>query len=87
MLATSSSAGYSISSSARSKSVSGIVRPISFAVFRLMISSNLVGSWTGKSLGFSPGRNCRQLERPRPRRNCLRDRSLALSGVWGTVAP
>ena len=28
--------------------------PIAFAVLRLMTSSNLVGSWTGRSAGFAP---------------------------------
>ena len=34
---------YSITWSARSKNASEIVKPSAFAVFRLMISSNLVG--------------------------------------------
>jgi hypothetical protein len=34
---------YSITSSARAKSVEGTVRPSAFAVFRLITSSNLVG--------------------------------------------
>ena len=47
---------YSISSSARTRSVSGIVRPIAFAVLRLITSSNLVGRWIGSSPGFAPAR-------------------------------
>src|SRR5437870_3078287 len=31
-----------------------MVRPIALAVLRLITSWNLVGSWTGKSLGFAP---------------------------------
>src|SRR5690348_2829065 len=45
---------YSITSSARSSSDSGIVKPIALAVLLLMRSSNLVGCSTGKSAGFSP---------------------------------
>src|SRR5262249_18735610 len=45
---------HSITSSARSRSGSGMVSPIDFAVLRLTNSSNLVGCWTGKSAGFSP---------------------------------
>ena len=45
---------YSITSSARASSCGGTVRPSAFAVFRLMVSSNLVGCITGKSAGFSP---------------------------------
>jgi hypothetical protein len=45
---------YSITSSARASSVVGIVMPNVLAVCRLMTSSNLVGSWTGISAGFSP---------------------------------
>src|SRR5260221_2077259 len=47
---------HSITSSARASSVSGTVRPSAFAVLRLMTSSNLVGCWTGRLLGFSPFR-------------------------------
>ena len=32
----------------------GIVRPICFAAFRLMISSNFFGCSTGRSAGFAP---------------------------------
>jgi hypothetical protein len=45
---------YSITSSARLSSAGGTVRPSAFAVLRLMMSSNLVGSCTGRSAGFSP---------------------------------
>src|SRR5262249_43236636 len=44
----------SITSSARASSVGGISRPSAFAVLRLITNSNLVGSWTGRSPGFSP---------------------------------
>jgi hypothetical protein len=46
--------GYSITSSARASSEGGTVMPSTFAVLRLMTSSNLVGTWTGSSVGFSP---------------------------------
>jgi hypothetical protein len=45
---------YSISSSARSCSKGGIVRPSALAVFMLMISSNFVGCSTGRSEGLAP---------------------------------
>jgi hypothetical protein len=45
---------YSITSSARASSVGGTVRPSALAVLRLIISSYLVGSCTGRSRGFSP---------------------------------
>ena len=45
---------YSITSSARASTIRGTLRPRAFAVLRLMISSNLVGMCTGRSLGFSP---------------------------------
>src|SRR5262249_32403988 len=47
---------YSITSSARSSNVSGIVRPSAFAVVRLTTRSNLVGCSTGMSAGFVPRR-------------------------------
>ena len=47
---------YWITSSAVANSVSGMVRPSALAVLTLMASSNLVGSRTGKSAGFSPFR-------------------------------
>jgi hypothetical protein len=46
--------GYSMTWSARNRSVCGIVRPRAFAVFRLMTSSNLVGCSTGRSPGWLP---------------------------------
>jgi hypothetical protein len=45
---------YSITSSARSRIAVGNSIPIALAVLRLMTSSNLVGSSTGKSAGFAP---------------------------------
>ena len=48
------SCGYSMTSSARAESVGGTSRPNSFAVFRLITNSNLVGCTTGRSAGFSP---------------------------------
>src|SRR6516165_1569136 len=45
---------YSITSSTRARSVGGISRPSAFAVLRLITNSNLVGSITGRSPGFSP---------------------------------
>jgi hypothetical protein len=45
---------YSITSSARPSSVIGTVRPSALAVLRLMTSSILVTSCTGRSAGFSP---------------------------------
>ena len=44
---------HSRSASARAKNASGILRPISFALFRLTASSNFVGCSMGKSLGRS----------------------------------
>ena len=45
---------YSITSSARESSDGGTVRPIAFAVLRLMTNSNLVGCSTGRSPGLAP---------------------------------
>src|SRR5712691_5408914 len=45
---------HSITSSASASSVGGISTPNAFAVARLMTSSNLVPSSTGRSPGFSP---------------------------------
>ena len=45
---------YWITSSARSSSDCGIVRPSALAVLRLITSSNLVGCSMGKSPGFAP---------------------------------
>src|ERR1700731_1761637 len=47
---------YSITSSARASSLSGIASPIAFAALRLITSSNLVGCSTGSSAGFAPFR-------------------------------
>src|SRR6266511_3247631 len=47
-------ANHSITASTRSKNASGIVRPMAFAVLRLIASSNLVGCSMGKSLGCLP---------------------------------
>ena len=48
---------HSITSSARTKSVCGIVNPSALAVFRLMTSSNLTVWWTGRSAGLAPLRS------------------------------
>ena len=45
---------YSITSSARESSVGGTSRPSALAVLRLITSSYLVGTWTGRSAGFRP---------------------------------
>jgi hypothetical protein len=45
---------YLITLSARASTFGGMVRPICFAVFKLMISSNVVGCSTGRSAGFAP---------------------------------
>jgi hypothetical protein len=45
---------HSITSSARPSSVGGMVRPIDFAVLRLITSSNVVGCSIGISLGLAP---------------------------------
>src|SRR6516162_10502911 len=45
---------YSITSSARASSNGGMCSPSCLAVLTLMTSSNLVGAWTGSSVGFSP---------------------------------
>jgi hypothetical protein len=45
---------HSIISSARKRSEVGASRPKVFAVFRLKISSNLVGCSTGRSAGLAP---------------------------------
>src|SRR5262249_29713672 len=47
---------HSITSSARASSDGGMVRPSTFAVVWWMVSSNLVGCWTGISPGFAPRR-------------------------------
>jgi hypothetical protein len=48
------SAGHSITSSARTSSDGGIVRPRVFAVLRLITSSNFVFCWMGRSAGLAP---------------------------------
>src|SRR5262252_6851756 len=45
---------HSITSSARASSVGGTSRPSVLAVLRLMINSNLVGCWIGRSAGLAP---------------------------------
>jgi Phage integrase family len=50
-------ASHSSISSAATSNVCGIERPRALAVFRLTISSNLVGCRNGKSAGLSPLRN------------------------------
>src|SRR5262249_24948423 len=45
---------HSITSSARASSVGGISSPSAFAVLRFITNSNFVGSWIGRSPGFSP---------------------------------
>jgi hypothetical protein len=45
---------YSITSSASASRDDGTLMRSAFAVLRLMTSSNLVGSWIGRSPGFSP---------------------------------
>src|SRR5262249_39275990 len=47
-------AAHSITSSALTISELGTIRPRAFAVFKLIASSNLVGSCTGRSAGLSP---------------------------------
>ena len=42
---------------ARASTLGGIVRPICFAVFRLMTNSNFVGCSTGRSAGLAPFKN------------------------------
>src|SRR3954447_8583193 len=44
---------HSITSSALASSVGGMVKPSAVAVLRLTANSNLVGSCTGRSVGFS----------------------------------
>ena len=45
-----------ITLSARANRFGGIVRPIFFAAFKLMMNSNFVGCSTGRSAGFLPFR-------------------------------
>jgi hypothetical protein len=49
-----SKSDYSITSSARSSSGSGTLRPIALAILRLITSSNFTGCSIGKSAGFAP---------------------------------
>jgi hypothetical protein len=46
--------GHLITRSALASTFGGIVRPICFAVLRLITSSNLVGCSTGRSAGLAP---------------------------------
>src|SRR5262249_10608479 len=62
-------APHSITSSARSRNSRLIVRPRFFAVLRLITSSNLIGSWTGRSPGFSPLRMRSTYEADRRKRS------------------
>jgi hypothetical protein len=48
---------YLITLSARASTLGGIVRPISLAALRLMISSNFVACSTGRSAGLSAFQN------------------------------
>jgi hypothetical protein len=60
-------AAYSITSSARSRNDSDMVKPRTFAVLRLTASSNLVGYSTGIFAGFTPcssSTNCREMISP-----------------------
>ncbi len=52
--ASSATAAYSITSSARASSDGGMLSPRALAVFRLITSSNFVGCSTGMSPGFAP---------------------------------
>ncbi len=47
-------APHSITSSARAMRVGGMLRPIAVAVLKLMINSNSVASWIGRSAGLAP---------------------------------
>src|SRR5262249_40167963 len=53
-LAKSGHSFHSITASARARTVGGMVSPIALAVLRLIASSSLVGSSTGRSAGFDP---------------------------------
>src|SRR5262249_52138440 len=50
-------ASHSITSSARARSVGGMSRASAFALLRLITNSYLVGSWIGRSVGFSPSQS------------------------------
>src|SRR5262249_1226918 len=56
---------HSITSSARRMNDSGIVSPTAFAVFKLMLRSNLTGSSTGSSAGLVPRKILSTYEAPR----------------------
>src|SRR5258707_2875407 len=56
---------HSITSSARSRNDSGIVRPSAFAVLRLTLRSNLTGCSTGSSAGLVPCKILWTYEAPR----------------------
>jgi len=56
---------HSITSSARRRNDSEIVRPSAFAVLRLMLGSNLTGCSTGSSAGLVPCRILWTYEAPR----------------------
>ena len=45
---------YSITSSARPSSESGMVRPSVFAILRLMTNSTFTACWTGRPAGLAP---------------------------------
>src|SRR6516165_1861068 len=60
---------HSITSSARSKIDCGTVRPSALAVLRFTAISNLVGSCTGRSPGFSPRRMRSTYEAARRKRS------------------
>jgi hypothetical protein len=45
---------HSNTSLTRASRVDGTSRPSIFAVLRLIVNSNLLGSWTGRSAGFAP---------------------------------
>jgi hypothetical protein len=45
---------YLITLSARTSTLGGIVKPICFAAFKLMMNSNFFGCSTGRSAGYAP---------------------------------
>src|SRR5262249_30169205 len=47
-------AAHSITSSARASNVGGTIKPSALAVLRLIVSSYLVGCWTGSSATLAP---------------------------------
>ena len=68
---------HSITSSARARSVGGIVTPIMEATFRLMISSSLVGNSTGRSPGAG-GKSSRL----RPNRSGKKKKAAGGASFW-----